>query len=239
MSPRKALPLDFIPTPEGFRREDLTEARIAEIGRELSRLGGHRIAGAQDREASRRAIIEEVAPGEDVWVFGYGSLMWNPALDFAEAEPGRVHGYHRAFCLWTPFGRGSPEHPGLMLALLPGGSCLGLALRIPAKRAIEETRILWRREMIADSYHARRVKVRLARGQVEAITFVANPGHPRYAGKVGEARQVEQIAFAEGRLGCCRDYLHNLKRTLDGFGVRDGPMHRLYRGVEARRARGG
>ena len=135
MSPRKAPPLNFTPTPEGFRREDLTEARIAEIGRELSRLGGHRIAGAHDREASRRAVVGEVAPGEDVWVFGYGSLMWNPALDFAEAEPGRVHGYHRAFCLWTPFGRGSPEHPGLMLALRPGGSCLGLALRIPAKRA--------------------------------------------------------------------------------------------------------
>ena len=235
MSRPKAPPLGFTPTPEGFRREDLTEPRIAEIGRLMAAEGGYRITSEEERETSRRALVDEAAPGGDVWIFGFGSLMWNPALDFAEAVPGRVYGYHRRYCMWTTFGRASPERPGMVLALMPGGSCRGLAIRIPRDRAIAETRVLWRREMISGGYLARRVPVRLSAGTVQAIAFVANPDHPRYAGKVDEAHQIEHLAFAEGRLGRARDYLHNMKRYLDGLGVRDGPIHRLHRGVQARR----
>ncbi len=235
--PRQAPALGFTPTPEGFRREDLTEARIAEIGRLIAAESGWQIASEAEREASRRALVEDAAPGEDVWIFGFGSLMWNPALDFTEMVAGRVHGYHRRYCLWTTFGRASPERPGMVLAMMPGGSCLGMAIRIPWDRAVAETRLLWRREMISGGYLARRVPVRIAGGEtVQAIAFLANPDHPRYAGRVDEASQIEHIAFAEGRLGCGRDYLHNMKRTLDGLGVRDGPVHRLHRGVVARRA---
>jgi cation transport protein ChaC len=103
----------------------------------------------QELEASLDATLTGSVPGEDVWVFGYGSLMWNPAFLYTERRLGLVRGYHRRFCLWQTRGRGTPECRGLTLALDRGGVCRGMAFRIAASVAREELLLVWRREMLS------------------------------------------------------------------------------------------
>jgi cation transport protein ChaC len=165
------------------------------------------------------------------WVFGYGSLMWNPAIHVAETRSGVVHGYHRWFSLTMMMGRGTPECPGLMLVLDRGGSCRGLVHRIAAETVDSELRILWMREMLGGSYTPRWVTARTETGPVRAITFVANPFHPRYCGKLPHDAVVERIALASGNLGTNRYYLFKLVEHLDMLGIADGPMHELARRV--------
>jgi cation transport protein ChaC len=163
----------------------------------------------------------------DVWVFGYGSLMWNPAFAFAESRVGVLHGWHRRFCLWLEMGRGSPAHPGLMLALDRGGTCRGVAFRIPAEEVRSELLLIWRREMFGTAYLARWVRVRMAGATVPAITFVVNRAHPRYAGKLGDDRAAKHIATASGSLGSCVSYLHNTIDHLRSIGISDTGLNRI------------
>ena len=178
-------------------------------------------------EASRRATVARGGEGQDVWVFGYGSLMWNPAFHHIERRVGTVHGFHRQFCLWTHLGRGSPERPGLTLGLERGGSCHGIALRIAAEAVEEETTILWRREMLSGAYVPRWVRVHAEAGTVPAITFTINRSHPRYTGRIAEELIVEAIALATGPVGACADYLFNTVAHLEEVGVTDHRMRRL------------
>ena len=218
---------------EGLRREELTEARVAELIRQYNDTGIIRIYNEAERDANRHAMLAAHPKGRDLWVFGYGSLMWNPAFHHSETKAARIYGYHRRFCLWTPLGRGTPERPGLTLGLQRGGSCHGLALRIPGHQVDAETRIVWRREMLAGGYLPTWVRANCDGQTVRAITFVANAKHHRYGGKVPMAKAARAIATAEGRLGRCRDYLHNLVLHLDDLGLADGQMHRLYKLVES------
>lgn len=181
----------------------------------------------EEVDASRRSILAGVAKGSDVWIFGYGSLMWNPAFRHVERRAGRVHGYHRQFCLWTHIGRGSPERPGLTLGLERGGSCQGIALRIAGEAVEEETTILWRREMLSGAYVPTWVRVRTDSGVVPAITFTINKGHPRYTGRITEELIVETIALAAGPVGPCADYLFNTVAHLEELGLTDRRMRRL------------
>lgn len=219
---------------DGLSREHFTEERVAALARELSRDLGSPILSFEERERSRRQTLARLAEGESVWIFGYGSLMWNPGLLVEETRPALLHGYHRSFCLWTPAGRGTPECPGLMLGLRAGGRCRGMAMRIAPDHVEQETQIVWRREMIVAAYLPRWVNVATDEGTVPAITFVVDTRHPRYAGRLPEETMVASIAAAAGRLGRCRDYLNNLVWHLDQLGVEDGPMHRLLDRVEAR-----
>jgi cation transport protein ChaC len=218
---------------DGLSRGDFTEARVQELTAELKAAGMDNFLDRETREAARRETLAAHPHGEDLLVFGYGSLMWNPAVHHAERIPALLHGYHRKFCLWTPLGRGTPEQPGLMLALVPGGRCRGMAIRIAAEMIDSETEILWRREMLSGAYQARWVQVDTGAGHRRAITFVVNRKHPRYGGDIAPDEAVRAIACAEGRLGRCRDYLHNLVVHLDELGFADGPMHRLYARVQA------
>lgn len=214
-------------------RADFTEERIAQLVRESDIPEGFVILDPETREASRRALLERHPTGADLWVFAYGSLMWNPAIRQAERCSGLVHGWHRQFCLWMPAGRGSVDNPGLMLGLDRGGACRGIAWRIRAAHVENETRILWRREMIGDGYRPCWVRARTPAGPVPAITFTVNRGHERYVADLSETRTVQALATAHGRLGRARDYLHNTVVHLDALGIADGPMHRLLALVEA------
>ena len=102
-------------------------------------------------DTMRRATLAAAAPDQDIWLFAYGSLIWNPAFHFAERRTARLHGYHRQFCLWTNLGRGTSSAPGLLLGLEPGSSCRGVAFRIAASQVEEETAIVWAREMASGS----------------------------------------------------------------------------------------
>jgi glutathione-specific gamma-glutamylcyclotransferase len=163
-----------------------------------------------------------------VWLFGYGSLMWNPAIDFAESRAGAVHGWHRRFCLWLHGGRGSPDNPGLMLALERGGCCAGLLFRIPAADARSELLLAWRRELFTGAYQSRWVTATTADGPVRAVTFVANRAHLRYAGRLDDMLAATHIATATGALGSCAAYLASTLEALRAAGLRDRRLERLW-----------
>jgi glutathione-specific gamma-glutamylcyclotransferase len=174
------------------------------------------------------------APG-DVWVFAYGSLIWNPTIHTVERRCADLRGYHRRFCLWTHLGRGTPDCPGLMLALEPGGSCRGVAYRIAEDQVDHELMILWRREMVSGAYRARWVKAVTAEGPVAAFAFVMNAKHHRYAGRLQDAQVAAVIARAEGALGPCHKYLFSTVEHLRELGIRDHGMERLAHMVQALR----
>jgi cation transport protein ChaC len=181
----------------------------------------------EDREANRRAVLARHPRGQDIFVFGFGSLMWNPACDVAEFHPALVRGWHRRFNLWTHLGRGSPDFPGLTLGLEPGGSCRGMALRIEASKADAETELIWRREMIAGAYVPIWVEADLGDRTVPAVSFAINKNYYRYGHRVPFALQARHIGCAEGPLGPCIEYLEKTVEVLNAMGRRRGPMHDL------------
>jgi cation transport protein ChaC len=194
---------------------------------------GSQLRTDEEIEASLDAMLAQHPAAEDVWLFGYGSLMWNPAMHFAESRIGRVRGWHRAYCLWALMGRGTPQNPGLMLALDRGGSSAGLLFRIPAATAREEVLLPWRREMFSGAYLARWVRVDTNAGPVSAATFVANHAHPGYAGRLPEAKIAERLAVATGRLGSCVEYLEHTLAVLRAHGKTDHRLERLDRLIAA------
>ena len=194
----------------------------------------HMFLSEEELRANQRRFLTDHPAGDDLWVFAYGSLIWNPAFHFIDRCCAQLVGYHRQFCLWTSVGRGTPDRPGLMCGLEPGGSCTGLAYRIEAAAVETETWVLWRREMISGAYVPRRLHLRAGRQSLEALVFVINHEHPRYAGRLPVERIVETIALAEGRLGCNRDYLFSLARDLRAHGITDRPMEELAERVAAR-----
>jgi len=226
---------------DGISRDDLTEERLEQLRREWALPDHFRFLTAEQREESRTATLAPLGAGNDLWVFGYGSLMWNPAIHVAERRAGLIRGWHRRFCLWMPVGRGTMEKPGLMLGLDRGGSCRGILWRVAADQIESETRILWRREMTAGGYHARWVTVHTDEGPLRAITFVVNRDYPAYAHAITPEQTVDALALARGPLGRARDYLHNTVAHLDELGLKDGPLHRLLADVDdyARRNGGG
>jgi glutathione-specific gamma-glutamylcyclotransferase len=195
-----------------------------------------RILTDEERAASIAETFGPKLGSEDVWVFAYGSLMWNPTFLYAERRIGIIRGYHRRFCLWTTLGRGTTTNPGLMLALEPGGACRGVAFRIAAAEAVHEVDLIWRREMIAASYIPRWVEVATKTERLRAVAFVMDRGHERYAGKLPEERLVPVIANACGRLGTCADYLFETVAHLEELGIRDAPLTRLRDRVATARA---
>ena len=203
---------------------------IAELGIEM------RVLSEDELRTSLEATLAGVDLSAGVWLFGYGSLIWNPAFHFTDRLVGRIYGYHRRFCLWTHLGRGCPERPGLVLGLERGGSCQGVAYRVAPEAALEELMIVWRREMLGGAYLPRWVEVQSAGGRLPAITFVINHAHERYASALADEEVAEAIATASGFLGACADYLVNTVDHLAELGIRDRPLERLRRQVLARSA---
>lgn len=187
----------------------------------------------QQIEASRCACLGAAAT-QDLWVFGYGSLMWDPAIHFAELRRATLPGHRRLFGYRTQMGRGTPERPALMLTLEPGdGCCEGLVFRVPAALADEESALLWRREMIRGGYQPTLLGVHTPQGPVQALAFLANPTHAGHVGELPLAESAAIIAAAEGQLGRNRDYLRQLDAQLLRLGVEDRYIHRLWATVQA------
>lgn len=204
---------------------------------EHERLGHFRKLPEAERDKSRWETLAQLPEGQDVWLYAYGSLIWSPMIEFAEQRHATLFGYHRQFSMWTKIGRGTPDCPGLTLALEPGGSSKGIAFRIPAKDAERELKIIWNREMIGGSYVPKIVKLRTAKGSkrenVPAIAFIMNRAHENYAGKLDPALVAKTIAGAEGPLGKCEDYLFNTVTHLDELGLTDYKLSKLAKMVKA------
>lgn len=209
-------------------REALRDGSLLAAARRLMPAGMTVLSDAEI-EADLDATLAPHTPGEDVWLFGYGSLMWNPAIEFVERRGGVVHGWHRRFCLWLHGGRGSLDNPGLMLALERGGRCAGMLFRIPAPNVRSELLLAWRRERFTDAYQSRWVTAMTSDGPVRAVTFVANRAHLRYAGRLDEAVVAAHLATATGSLGSCAAYLSETLNALQLVGLRDRTLERLQR----------
>jgi glutathione-specific gamma-glutamylcyclotransferase len=176
---------------------------------------------------SLRSTLTQRPDMSDVWIFGYGSLIWNPGIDFAEKRPALLRGWHRRFCLSSTTARGSIERPGMMLALARGGSCRGLAFRLEESKLEAELLNLWRREMPKDTYRPRWLSARSNLGPISILTFVGNKYHPRYIENISEEQTAHRIAYSHGEFGSGVDYLTRTIEGLDNIGVNDGYLERI------------
>jgi len=219
-----------------LNRESIRDGEVYRMLKEQEHLTNIRPLSDTERAAALSEFFS-ASPGRDVWVFGYGSLIWNPAIHYSERRTARVWGYHRSFCLRTTLGRGSPKTPGLVLALDRGGSCNGVVFKLPEGREKDELSVVWDREMALDSYDAAWVRAMTPDGPVNAVTFVMNRDNERYVGGMPEDNIVEHLATAEGYLGSCAEYLENTVEHMRAAGISDRQMFRLQRLVRARRTR--
>jgi cation transport protein ChaC len=215
-----------------LRREDIVAGTFEHIVAQELGPGPVQVVPVEQRLAVKRAMLAELADGEDPWVFGYGSLIWNPAFDYQEKRAGTVHGYHRQFCFWTPMGRGTREFPGLMLGLMRGGACRGVLFRVDRKHAEEQLTSVFRRELMTGSYFARWVTARTAHGPVRAVAFIANCDYHNFCGRQPIETAAHHLAHATGRVGASRDYLINTVAHLEAEGIHDRYLTRLLRLVE-------
>ncbi len=170
----------------------------------------------------------------DFWVFGYGSLMWHPGFPHIEVRPALLRGFHRRFCIYSHRYRGTPERPGLVLGLDRGGSCRGLAFRVPSGEGEGVLDYLYEREMITGVYRPMWLKVKTPPGRVTAASFVVDRGHVQYTGRLTLEETAELIVQGQGERGACGDYLANTVRHLEGLGLGAGSLKRLLRLVELR-----
>ena len=191
------------------------------------------LVSASEFEESLERMLAATIPNEDVWVFGYGSLIWNPLFHYVERELATVHGFHRSFCLRSRLGRGSLEQPGLVLGLDFGGSCQGMAFRIEAAQVRPELTLVWRREMVLGSYAPRWVNMRVGKRRLRGLAFVVNHQHPHYAGKLPIDTVVTILASAHGKFGTCADYLHQTVDCLASHGIHDAHLMGLSERVRA------
>jgi cation transport protein ChaC len=164
---------------------------------------------------------------EDLWVFGYASLIWRPEFEAHEERLARVHGYHRALRMRSRVNRGTPEVPGLVFTLLAGGSCMGMVYRVPRERGLEELQRLWLREMPTGVYDPRWLACRTRQGPVKALAFTLSRRSPSYTGHIGDEQMVQILRDARGRFGTTLDYLLATAEGLRKIGIHDAEIERL------------
>ena len=166
----------------------------------------------------------------DLWVFGYGSLMWRPGFEFIEQVPARLIGEHRALCVYSFHHRGTPEKPGLVLGLDRGGACRGVAFRVAAKHRSDTIDYLRGREQTTNVYREVMRSVWLeneARQRVSALAYVVDRGHVQYAGRLSLTEQLRFVQQGHGRSGNNRDYVLSTVKSIEAQGFRDAQLHQL------------
>ena len=159
--------------------------------------------------------------GTDLWVFGYGSLIWNPEIEHVERRLATVHGYHRALKMWSRINRGSVLRPGLVFALMSGGSCKGMVFRVPRKHALRELDKLWNREMFTGVYDPAWLSCRTGAGTVRALAFTLSRDSPNYTGELDRAQMIAILREATGRYGTTLDYVLRTDLSLREHGIED------------------
>ena len=176
----------------------------------------------------RLADFSAALPDRDFWVFGYGSLMWSPCFAYREKRLARVHGYHRALCILSTRYRGTHRKPGLVMGLCRGGSCWGMAYRIPRSEVRHALARLWNREMPRRVYQPRLVPVTLPGSRrVQALAFIADPEHPAYVRELDLHGRARLVAQGIGKRGPCIDYIRNTLDHMHDVGVRDPHLERV------------
>lgn len=177
-------------------------------------------------------MADSPAPSQPLWVFGYGSLMWDPGFEHAECHTARLDGYQRRFCLWSIRYRGTPESPGLVLGLDedPAASCVGMAYRIAPEQTAAVSAYLKDREMVTYAYQETKLPVSLLRrdgseeGRVPALCYILDPTHAQYAGALTARERAEIVIRSCGAKGDNLTYLNETVRHLHELGVHDAEL---------------
>ena len=210
----------------------VTDAVLAHWDRRAQELGRppHWRWTEQALEDSRRTVLAAVDASCDLWVYSYGSLMWDPGVHFDEVRRADLNGFQRRFSYRTIMGRGTPQQPALMLSLeARPGCCQGLVYRLAADRADDETRYLWRREMLRGGYRPVWQPVETPQGPVTALVFAANETHDDHVGELPVDETVAIIARASGVIGSNRAYLEQLAAQLQALAIPDAYVDDLVR----------
>ena len=184
-------------------------------------------ADARAAAAALARVRAERDASDDLWLFGYASLIWRPDFEPAETRSAVVHGFHRTLAMRSCINRGSPECPGLVFALVAGGSCRGMAYRIARERVEAELDRLWAREMPNGVYDPKWLPCRTEQGSVDALAFTLSRNSPNYVGPVQDAQMLAILTSACGRFGTTLDYLLGTAASLRGCGIRDREIERL------------
>ena len=185
------------------------------------------LSGARDPARLLDHTLDAWGKQGDVWVFGYASLIWRPEFDAVEERPATVYGWHRALAMRSRVNRGTPECPGLVFALVPGGSCRGRAYRIEQARVEAELPRLWHREMPTGVYDPKWLACRTPQGVVRGLAFTLSRRSPNHTGALPDTELVEILRTANGRYGSTLAYLVETARSLRTCGIRDRDVERL------------
>ncbi len=180
-----------------------------------------------DPQVSLQRLRAQWQGSRERWVFGYASLIWRPEFDAAEHRPALVHGWHRALRMRSRVNRGTPQQPGLVFALLPGGACRGVVYRLRPEHAEEELDRLWAREMPTGVYDPRLLPCRTPRGTVQALAFTLPRRHESCLARLPDEQMLHILRHARGRYGSTLDYLVETATALRDKGVIDRDVERL------------
>ena len=189
-----------------------------------------------ERQKSLESALAHWSEGQDVWIFGYGSLIWRPEFDFTESRLAKLHNHHRALCLWSRINRGTPEVPGLVFGLEHGGEgCGGMVFRIPALKVRDTFSTVWVREMSTGAYHPNWLECETEQGKVSALTFIINQQASSYVPEPHPDELVKIVHRATGIYGSCYDYVMQTAIALKQAGICDQRLAILAEQLEKHR----
>ncbi|MDC0093280.1 gamma-glutamylcyclotransferase [Alphaproteobacteria bacterium] len=212
-------------------RENITQGRLGEKIKSIS--GSDKVLTNDELIIERRKIIPDSGIGEDIYIFAYGSLLWNPTVEYEGQFLAKIFGFHRSFCMKTNLGRGSFKNPGLMLGLDQGGSCRGLAFKLKSSDAIKNIDILFQREMVTGAYIPKLLKTKLANEKtVLSLAFTVDKKHKNFFEQKDFKVKAKMIAKANGFLGSCTEYLNNTLHSLSELNIIDTEMRSIARYLE-------
>ena len=176
----------------------------------------------------RRKIIPDKGIGKNIYIFAYGSLLWNPTFNYINQYHATIFGYHRKFCMKTKLGRGNAKNPGLMLGLDAGGSCKGIVYKLERKNQIKEIDLLFKREMITGAYIPKLLKTTLLSGEkVTSLSFTVDKNNKNYISNISLKQIANFIYHAHGFLGSCQEYLNFTISSLEELGIKDIKMKKI------------
>ena len=204
-------------------KENISKGQLGDKIESIS--GSDKVLTTKELLNARRNIIPDKGIGEDIYIFAYGSLLWNPTVDYEEECLAKIYGFHRSFCMKTNLGRGSYKKPGLMLGLDRGGSCRGSALKLKKSEAIKNIDILFRREMVTGAYKPKLLKTILEDGRkVMSLAFTVDKKHKNYFQNKAIRTKATMISNAHGFLGTCEEYFSNTLQSLSELNIVDSEM---------------
>ncbi len=189
-------------------------------------------ASGRDAKQLYAQALAAMPPG-DLWVFGYGSLIWNPEVAHDARRAARAWGWQRGLCMWSHVNRGTVQRPGLVFALVPGGSFQGIVPRVPRARAEAELQRLWQREMPSPVYDPRWLRCRTPGGDVRALAFTLSRASPSHAGRLDADALLPILRDSRGRYGSTLEYVLRTAQALRAEGIRDRALERIVQLAEA------